>query len=103
MGYKRNEYYWCVINRIIDNKQCNILWHVDDLKTSHVDPSVISNIIADIDVDYGKIAKMTITRGKVHKYLKTTIDYSLYRKVILSMINYIGKMLDNITEFPNGK
>ena len=42
---------------------------------------------------------MTITRGKVHKYLGRTIDYSLHGKLIFSMINYIGKMLDNIPEY----
>ena len=62
------------MNNIIDNKQYIILWHVDDLKTSHVDPVVVSGVLADIDAEYGKIAKMTITRGKVHKYLGMTID-----------------------------
>ena len=66
MGYQRNENDWCVMNKIIDNKQCTILWHVDDLKTSHVDPAVISSILADIDAEYGNIAIMTITWGKVH-------------------------------------
>ena len=41
---------------------------------------------------------MTIMRGKVHKYLGVTIDYSSPGKVIFSMINHIGKMLDNIPE-----
>ena len=41
---------------------------------------------------------MTITRGKVHKYLGMTIDYSLPGKVIFSMIDYIGKMLEYITK-----
>ena len=50
------------MNKIIDNKQFTILWHVDDLKTSHVDPAAVSGVLADIDVEYGKIAKMTITR-----------------------------------------
>ena len=45
---------------------------------------------------------MTITRGKVHKYLGMTIDYSSPGKVILSMINYIGKMFDNIPEDMKG-
>ena len=49
-------------------------------------------------MEYGKIAKMTIMRVKVHKYLRMTIDYSSPGKLILSMINYIGKMLDNIPE-----
>ena len=81
------------MKKIIDNKQYTILWHADDLKTSHVDPAVISSVLADIDAEYGKIAKMTITRGKVHKYLGMTIDYSSPGKVIFSMINYIGKIL----------
>ena len=76
MGYQRNEYNWCVMNKIVDDKQCNILCNVDDLKTSHVDPAIISRVLADIDAEYGKIEKMTITRGKVHKYLGMNIDYS---------------------------
>ena len=60
MGYQRNEYDWCVMNKIIDNKQCNILWHVDDLKTSPVDPDIVSRVLADIDAEYGKIEKTTI-------------------------------------------
>ena len=74
MGYQRNEYEWCVMNKIIDKKKCTILWHVYDLKTSNVDPAVVSSVLADIDAKYGKVAKMTITRGKVHKYLGTTMD-----------------------------
>ena len=45
---------------------------------------------------------MTITWGKVHKYLGRTIDYSLPGKVIFSMIDYIGKMLDDIPEDMKG-
>ena len=45
---------------------------------------------------------MTITRGKVHKYLGMTIDYSYPGKVIFLMIHYIGKMLDNIPEDMKG-
>ena len=37
---------------------------------------------------------MTITQGKVYKYLRMTIDYSFPGKVIFSMVEYIGKMLD---------
>ena len=91
MGYQRNEYDWCVMNKIIDNNQCTTIWHVDDLKTSHVDPAVVSSVLANIDAEYGNIAKTTITRGKVNKYLRMTIDYSSPGKVILSMIDYIGK------------
>ena len=46
---------------------------------------------------------MTITRGKVHKYLRITIDYSLPGKLIFLMIDYIGKMLDDIPEYMKGE
>ena len=45
---------------------------------------------------------MTITRGKVHKYLGMTTYCSLPGKVILSMIEYIGKMLEYISEDMKG-
>ena len=49
MVYQRNEYNWCVMNKIIDNKQCTIIWHVDELNTSHVKPAVVSSVLSDID------------------------------------------------------
>ena len=103
MGYQRNEYDRCVMNNIIEKKQCAILWHVNYLKTSNIEPAVVSSVIADIDTEYGNIAKMTITRGKVHKYLGMNIDYSSPGMVIFSMIDYIGKMIDDITEAMKGE
>ena len=44
---------------------------------------------------------MTITRGKVHKNLGMTIQYSSPVKVIFLVINYIGKMIDDIPEYMN--
>ena len=38
-------------------------------------PCHFSRVFADIYMEYGKIVKMTITQGKVHKYLDMTIDY----------------------------
>ena len=60
-------------------------------------------MIYDIVAEYGKIVKMTITWGKVHKYLGMTIDYFLPGKLIFPMINYIGKMIDNIPEYMKGE
>ena len=57
MRYQRNEYDWCVMNKIIDNKQFIIIWNVDDLKTSHVYPAVVSSVLADIGAEYGNIEK----------------------------------------------
>ena len=73
------------------------------MKMLHVDSNVISRVIADIDEEYGNIAKITITRGKIQKYLRMTINYSSPGKVKFSMVGYIGKILDNIPEEMKGE
>jgi hypothetical protein len=45
-GFKINPYdWWCVANKMIDGKQCTIVWHVDDLKISHVRPNMVTSVI----------------------------------------------------------
>ena len=39
---------------------------------------------------------MTITVGKIHKYLRVDIEYSLLNKVKFYMVDYIGKIVDDI-------
>ena len=70
-----------------------MLWHVDELYMSHVDSDVVSIVLAGIDTEYGKVAKMITTRGKAHKYLVITIEYSLPGKVIYSVFNNIGNVI----------
>ena len=62
------------MNKIVKGKQCTILFHVGDLKMLHVDYDIVSNVLADIDAEYENIAKMTITWGKIHNYLKMNIN-----------------------------
>ena len=49
MVYQRNQYNCCVMNKIIDDKKCIMLWHVDGMKTSHVEPAFISSVLSKID------------------------------------------------------
>jgi hypothetical protein len=67
---------WCVANKTMDGKQCTILWHVDDLKISHVDSAAVSTVIRMIDEEFGKEAPITVARGKAHDYLGMTLDHS---------------------------
>ena len=55
MGFTPNPYDICVTNKIINDTQCTITWHVDDLKISHKDPTVVSNIIKEIEKVYGEM------------------------------------------------
>ena len=71
------------------------------MNTSNVEPAVVSSILADIDAEYGKITKITITQEKAHKY--PSIGYSPPGMVILEIINNIGNMLDDIPEDIKGE
>jgi hypothetical protein len=69
------------MNKMIEGKQCTILWHVDDIKLSHVDDEVNEEIIEKLNGVYGKEAPLVVTRGKVHDYFGMTLDYSVDGKI----------------------
>ena len=45
MDFELNPYDLCIANKIVNGKQCTIIWYVDDNKISHVDPAVVDGII----------------------------------------------------------
>jgi hypothetical protein len=102
-GFIVNPYDTCVVNKQIKGSQCTILWHVDDLKISHVDPSVVTEVIKQLEDEFGKEASLTVTRGKKHDYLGMTIDYSTPGKVKIGMVDYIDKMLAELPEDMSGE
>jgi Reverse transcriptase (RNA-dependent DNA polymerase) len=102
-GFVRNPYDSCVVNKDIDGAQYTILWHVDDLKISHVDPGVVTNVIKQLEAEFGKEAPLTINRGKTHEYLGMTIDYSTPGKVKIGMVDYVRNMLDKLPEDMKGE
>lgn len=101
-GFELNPYDSCVANKMINGKQCTVLFHVDDLKISHVDENVVTSIIKIIDDTYGKYKPLTMTRGKVHEYLGMTIDFSVPGKVKIIMIDYVKKMIKDLPEWMIG-
>ena len=69
---------------------------MDDLKISHEDPAVVTDIIWRLNDKYGKITPMVSTRGKVHDYLGTTIDFSDDGKVKITMYDYVDEMINEL-------
>jgi len=61
-------------NKDIAGKQCTILWHVDDLKISHVDKIVVEDILKKLNKKFGQESPLTTSRGKVLDYLGMKID-----------------------------
>ena len=42
-GFIPNSYDSCVVNKMLDGKQLTVVWHMDDLKVSHVDKDTVEN------------------------------------------------------------
>jgi len=102
LGFEINPYDSCVANKQIDGKQCTVLWHVDDLKISHVNQAVLDDLLGKINGRFGKETPITVSKGKVHEYLGMTIDYSENGKVIFRMDDYIDRMLDEAPDDMKG-
>lgn len=101
-GFEINPYDECVANKIVDGKQCTVLWHVDDLKISHTDSKVVDEILRKLNERYGKDAPLTTTRGKTHEYLGMTIDFTIKGKVMIRMDDYADNLLSEAREDMEG-
>ena len=77
VSFKMNSYDWCCMNKMVNGKQLTILWHVDNLKISHKNLTIVTELLDEINKEYGKILPLTVTRGKKHEYLGMTIDFSV--------------------------
>ena len=101
-GFVINEYDWCVANKTINGKQCTIVWHVDDLKISHVDSNVVDEVIASLKEEYGKVGEMTVRRGKIHDYLGMKLDFSKPKQFVVDMEDMIDEILSDVPEDMGG-
>lgn len=74
------------------------MWHVDDLKISHEDTSVIDRMIVSLRTECGKVGEMTVQCEKIYDYLGMTLDFSNPGKLSVDMEKYIDKILRDIPE-----
>jgi len=102
LGFELNKYDRCVANKMINGKQCTIVWHVDDLKMSHVSIEVLDDIINKLSEKYGKEAPLTVNRGKIHEYLGMTIDFSVPGKVKFKMNDYVENLIEEAPDDMRG-
>ena len=92
IGFIFNPYDPCIANRIVKKKQQTIRFHVDDLKSSHVDSKVNDKFLEWLKEKYGKIGKLKVTRGKLHTYLGMIFEYRTKGKVRVDMRKYMSKI-----------
>ena len=105
-GFKINPYNHCIANcianKIVNGKQCTIIWHVEDLKISHVDKEVVENVIENLEKKFGKESLLVTARGKVLEYLGMTLHYRLKGKVKMSMYDYVKKIIEEALDDMTG-
>ena len=93
IGFIMNPYDPCVANRKIKGSQQTLVWHVDDIKSSHMDPRVNDEFLLWLKRQYGNegLGEVKYTRGMYHEYLGMTLDYSEQGKLRIDMREYIKK------------
>jgi hypothetical protein len=93
-----NPYDPYVANKIIEGKYTTICFHVDDCKLSHCKKTVMDRMIGYLCREYESIFEegsgaMTVSQGKIHKYLGMTLDYSVPGQVKITMLDYFNEIL----------
>ena len=68
IGFIINPYDMCVVNRNIRDTQHTVVWHIDDIKLSHLDSKVNYKFLKWPTKKYGEdgIGKVKSTRGNEH-------------------------------------
>jgi hypothetical protein len=97
-GFKLNPYDRCVANKNVKGKQITVCFHVDECKLSHEQSKVFDETIDWLRAEYEYIFEdglgaMKVHRGKVHKYLGMTLDFSHKGQCIVTMHDYLDGIL----------
>ena len=87
---------------MIEGKQCNLTWHVDDLKVSHTSQEVVETIIQLLSNEFGKESELEISHGKVHNYLSMILDFTQPGELKVHMCDYINAITSEMPKTWSG-
>jgi hypothetical protein len=85
----------------VNGKQITIWFHLDDCKISHESTKVVDELIDWLRAEYESIFKdgsgeMKVHRGKVHKCLGMSLDFSHKGQCCVAMYNYLDGILKHL-------
>ena len=103
-GFKMNLHDPCVANQIVQEKQQTVSWHVDDLKSSHIDPKINDQFKLWAEDKYGDstIGQVKTACSKYHDYLSMNLDYSTLGKVKVNMVDHTKNVIEDFSEDLSG-
>jgi hypothetical protein len=87
-----NMYSPCIANATVAGSQMTVTWHVDDLKTLHINPFQVLNA-PYLATKYSN--DLIVHCGPIHGYLRMDLNFSQPGIVQISMISYTKKVLNN--------
>ena len=104
IGFQVNPYDVCEANRLVNDTQYTVVWHVDNIKSSHMQPKVKDRFLNQLQDSYAKdeIGEVKNTRGKIHNYLRMTLAFTINKKLWIDMTQYIGDMVQAFPDRLNG-
>ena len=103
LGFLINPYDSCMANQMIDGKQCTIVWHVDNVKISHMKEKVVDDMIAQWNSEFGTQTTLMGSSGTSHDYLgMTLLDFLKPSQLVVSMMGYIDVVLCGAPAEMNG-
>jgi hypothetical protein len=98
-GFTLNPYDPCVANKMVNEKQFTITWHVDDLKLSHMDDKEVTKMIVWLKSIYGD--DIRVSRGKKHDNLG--MDLNVPGQFKITMIPYLKGVIRDFPEEITGR
>ena len=93
-----DKYDMCTFNKIVNGVQITVQFHVDDLKVSHKEESVLEGFLGNLRSELGQEDKLTENTGLVHEFLSITIDYSNAGNVVFTMFNYLEDVIVEVAK-----
>ena len=72
-----------------------LLFHVDNLKSSHKDPKANDQFNKWLQNNYGEHGEVVIHQGKKHDDLGMELDFSEKGKVTIGMTDYVEGMQED--------
>ena len=74
-------------NKIIEDKQCTISFHIDDNKISHTEQNVVAGVIELLESEF---SKMVITHSKIHDFFRMKLEFLDDGRVSVDAKSYLA-------------
>ena len=94
ISFEFNTYGPCDANRKVVGNKCTVIFHVEDVMSSHVNTKVNDKAKESTNRNYYKHVEVNTNRGKVNKYLGTTFYFTEKPKAKIKMDNNVEMMIN---------